>query len=170
MILRMWINQPSDLQPYHKWHGQNILFDSLTQRGYFLDGPVTSLHITGRELSPGWRYLPMHNHTLDYLSQSIQRGWGCYDSTKLTASQRTQEIKFLESFQTFYMSVSKSKPPEWTDRALDFLYKQQEKTNEDNRNGNADCCTSASHCLCKPEGRQRCETCRTPDSLHSCRP
>lgn len=54
---RMWINQPSTLQPAHKWHGTNVLalheYDNM-YRAYFLSGPVESMQVSGLALSKGW--------------------------------------------------------------------------------------------------------------------
>lgn len=62
---RMWINQPSKLQPYHDLHGTNVLAiherDDISSeipvhiyRAYFLSGDVISQEITLAALSPGW--------------------------------------------------------------------------------------------------------------------
>lgn len=54
---RMWINQPSTLQPLHHLHGTNVLaaheYDD-TWRIYFLSGPVVSQQCSGLCLSEGW--------------------------------------------------------------------------------------------------------------------
>jgi hypothetical protein len=56
-ITRMWINQPSTLQPYHYLDGQRVLavheYDA-TYRVYFLTGDIVSQQIDGSALSPGW--------------------------------------------------------------------------------------------------------------------
>jgi hypothetical protein len=56
-IRRMWINQPSKLQPLHKLHGTNVLavheYDS-TYCIFFLDGPVVSQQVSRLCLSIGW--------------------------------------------------------------------------------------------------------------------
>lgn len=62
---RMWINQPSTLQPNHKLHGINVLacpreiidfeINEPTRRIYFLDGPVISMEILASSLSDGWK-------------------------------------------------------------------------------------------------------------------
>lgn len=61
-IIRMWINQPSTLQPFHHLHGCRVLatheYDD-TWRIYFLQGDVISQQISKLALSPGWP-------TLDY--------------------------------------------------------------------------------------------------------
>lgn len=51
---RMWINQPSTLQTYHKYHGKNVLFDEKQMRVYFTKGPVISMEINKLSLSEGW--------------------------------------------------------------------------------------------------------------------
>lgn len=55
---RMWINQPSALQPCHAGHGTNVLAvddGNNMARVYFLNGPVESARIPQTCLSPGWR-------------------------------------------------------------------------------------------------------------------
>ncbi len=57
-IRRAWINQPSTLQMYHKWHGTNVLADYTHWPGitiYFLSGDVVSMVVDSPALSPGWR-------------------------------------------------------------------------------------------------------------------
>lgn len=57
-IRRMWINQPSTLQPYHNLHGTNVLAtreSDVTDRIYFLSGDVVSQQIDPIALSNGWR-------------------------------------------------------------------------------------------------------------------
>lgn len=56
-VYRAWINQPSTLQPYHKWHGQKVLVveNENDVRVYFLDGEVISMKIDRLALSPGWK-------------------------------------------------------------------------------------------------------------------
>lgn len=56
-LSRMWINQPSTLQPYHTLHGQRVL--AMPERGetwrvYFLSGEVVSQQISKAALSSGW--------------------------------------------------------------------------------------------------------------------
>jgi hypothetical protein len=56
--LRMWINQPSTLQPDHALHGTNVLAIAETDkmaRIYFLSGPIESQQVSYLSLSPGWR-------------------------------------------------------------------------------------------------------------------
>lgn len=57
MLKRMWINQPSTLQPHHKLHGVNVLFDTESPDTvvYFLTGPVICQQVQKIALSPGWR-------------------------------------------------------------------------------------------------------------------
>ena len=57
---RMWIDQPSILQPYHALHGTNVLAwppknKRIVCRIYFLNGPVISAEILTSSLSDGWR-------------------------------------------------------------------------------------------------------------------
>jgi len=57
-VERMWINQPSKLQPYHNLHGTRVLAvreSYETSRIYFLSGDVISQVIDPVALSPGWR-------------------------------------------------------------------------------------------------------------------
>jgi len=57
-LKRMWVNQPSSLQPDHELHGTLVLAgksnynDSLTC--YFLSGDVISAEILKTSLSEGW--------------------------------------------------------------------------------------------------------------------
>lgn len=58
---RMWINQPSTLQPLHKLNGINVLADTQDNehsgksiRIYFLNGEVVSQLAPKLSLSPGW--------------------------------------------------------------------------------------------------------------------
>ena len=57
MIERMWVNQPSTMQPYHLLHGVNVLarheFDD-TLEIFFLYGKEISLYADRLVLSPGW--------------------------------------------------------------------------------------------------------------------
>lgn len=54
---RMWINQPSTLQPYHNLHGTNVLavreYDD-TWSVFFLSGEIVSQQVPGSSLSKGW--------------------------------------------------------------------------------------------------------------------
>lgn len=54
---RAWINQPSVLQPCHRWHGTNVIaYDepSGNVTVYFLSGPVVSMLCSVGCLSKGW--------------------------------------------------------------------------------------------------------------------
>jgi hypothetical protein len=58
VIRRMWINQPSRLQPYYHLHGTRVLAvreSDVTDQIYFLDGDVISQQIDPIALSEGWR-------------------------------------------------------------------------------------------------------------------
>lgn len=59
-VERMWINQPSTLQPLHHLHGTNVL--AVGRRVYFLSGPVISMMVPERVLSRGW-ILSKETHT-----------------------------------------------------------------------------------------------------------
>jgi len=57
MIHRMWINQPSELQVYHAYHGKNVLAEEeneTTMRVYFLEGNIISMQMDRNALSMGW--------------------------------------------------------------------------------------------------------------------
>lgn len=57
-LARMWINQPSTLQPLHSLHGTNVLAHPDTDacyRVYFLSGDVVSQQVPREALSLGWR-------------------------------------------------------------------------------------------------------------------
>lgn len=55
---RMWVNQPSSLQPYHNLHGRRVLMvNGMCKKHvliYFVDGPVVSQMIDRSALSYGW--------------------------------------------------------------------------------------------------------------------
>lgn len=59
-MTRAWINQPSELQRYHKYHGQNVITCPPTQgdgnavQVAFVDGSETSMYIPITALSEGW--------------------------------------------------------------------------------------------------------------------
>ena len=55
-LKRMWIDQPSTLQPLHSLHGTNVLAQPETDkvmRVYFLSGDVISQRVPNEALSPG---------------------------------------------------------------------------------------------------------------------
>jgi len=57
-IERMWINQPSTLQPYHDLHGTNVLATRKSDDTwiiYFLSGDVVNQVIDPISLSAGWK-------------------------------------------------------------------------------------------------------------------
>ena len=57
-LTRMWINQPSALQPLHALHGTNVLAypeTPTTTRIYFLSGNSISQQASPLCLSEGWR-------------------------------------------------------------------------------------------------------------------
>lgn len=51
---RMWINQPSTLDPLHKMHGTNVLTAD-EETVYPVSGETISLMVPRRALSSGWR-------------------------------------------------------------------------------------------------------------------
>lgn len=56
-LTRMWINQPSTLQPHHALHGTNVLAVPEygdTMRIYFLSGNTISMQVSRLALSKGW--------------------------------------------------------------------------------------------------------------------
>jgi len=56
-LKRMWINQPSSLQPLHHLHGTNVLAYreyGNTYRVYFLSGSIICQQVPGLALSDGW--------------------------------------------------------------------------------------------------------------------
>lgn len=64
LLKRMWVNQPSTLQPYHWCHGALVIFDKQTNIAYFADpkNPWSSTNIYNPDLvlSDGW---PKHLHS-----------------------------------------------------------------------------------------------------------
>ena len=55
---RMWVNQPSTLQPHHDQHGTNVLaYEEYPGSWvvYFLDGSTISQQMLGTALSEGWQ-------------------------------------------------------------------------------------------------------------------
>lgn len=56
-MTRMWINQPSTLQPLHKMHGVRVLAcpdTDRTMRAYLLSGDIVSMQVPREALSSGW--------------------------------------------------------------------------------------------------------------------
>lgn len=56
-LKRMWINQPSTLQPFNHLHGVKVLASYDTDkvaRAYFLSGDVISMQVPYLALSEGW--------------------------------------------------------------------------------------------------------------------
>src|SRR5690606_36953137 len=56
-VKRMWIDQPSALQPLHNLHGTKVSAvreDESAYRDYFLSGPVISQRVHSNALSNGW--------------------------------------------------------------------------------------------------------------------
>lgn len=57
---RMWVNQPSTLQPDHKYSRKNVLCDpkKVSDKGYldvyFTEGPIVSCRMHISSLSKGW--------------------------------------------------------------------------------------------------------------------
>lgn len=57
-LKRMWINQPSTLQPLHHLHGTNVLAhieEGVGTTIYFLSGEVVSMMVRNNVLSKGWK-------------------------------------------------------------------------------------------------------------------
>ena len=59
MMMRMWINQPSTLQPLHKHNGKNVLVDCREEgkfvNMYFTQGDIISCRGPRVCLSHGWK-------------------------------------------------------------------------------------------------------------------
>ena len=59
-LQRMWFNQPSTLQQFHKYHGTNVLvnmkstYHSNAVDIWFLSGSIISMRVTRNALSEGW--------------------------------------------------------------------------------------------------------------------
>lgn len=58
-LKRMWINQPSTLQPLNEWHGENVLacvksYTENTVKVYCLAGDTVSMIVPRNSLSEGW--------------------------------------------------------------------------------------------------------------------
>ena len=56
---RGWINQPSMRQPWHRWHGVNVIAldeGNGSTTVYFLDGETTSMPVSTACVSEGWRH------------------------------------------------------------------------------------------------------------------
>lgn len=51
---RMWVNQPSELQPYHHLHGELVLYSKEDKVIYFLHGDIINQQIDPMALSTGW--------------------------------------------------------------------------------------------------------------------
>ena len=66
-VARMWINQPSELQPMHRFHATNVLVHTRQYKGlsgtnqteytaYFLSGDVVSIRLPNLlYVSEGWK-------------------------------------------------------------------------------------------------------------------
>jgi hypothetical protein len=59
---RYWVNQPSELQQGHRFHGRNVIANLRDSDGmphltrvYFAEGSVISATLRKDSLSPGWR-------------------------------------------------------------------------------------------------------------------
>lgn len=56
-MTRMWVNQPSTLQPLHAMHGERVLAcpdTDRTYRAYLLSGDIISMQMPRETLSEGW--------------------------------------------------------------------------------------------------------------------
>lgn len=55
-MIRMWINQPSKLQPLHEYHGVNVLAEQNKEfpTVYLTEGNIVSMVIHRLALSSGW--------------------------------------------------------------------------------------------------------------------
>jgi hypothetical protein len=59
MLRRYWINQPSGLQEFHRYHGKKVIVaETSIKDGWcrcaFIEGDVISMNIRTEALSPGW--------------------------------------------------------------------------------------------------------------------
>jgi hypothetical protein len=54
MLKRMWVNQPSKHQKFHKYHGLLVLWDAEKEVIYFTSGDVISMQFSIEYLSNGW--------------------------------------------------------------------------------------------------------------------
>ena len=84
-INRMWINQPSTLQPFHSYHGQNVLCHDTSEkfvRIHFAAGDVISMEIDRAALSPGWQQMKKTKEqvAVDLLAELV-RQWQFVDGT-----------------------------------------------------------------------------------------
>ena len=79
---RMWINQPSTLQPHNKLHGANVLAVEVrpgTHTVYFLSGDVVSMEMFSTCLSDGWRPAPEPQCVVCGTKEGLRRdGWYGY--------------------------------------------------------------------------------------------
>jgi hypothetical protein len=72
-LIRMWINQPSTLQAYHKWHCENVLVQSKEWHDKSLSHvqcwltsktDLVSMQISKLALSQGWQGMPIPQPTV----------------------------------------------------------------------------------------------------------
>lgn len=84
----MWINQPSTLQPDHKWHGENVLVDLLSEvhherthqsyvDAYFVSGDQVNSRISMLSLSPGWKS-KQHHDPIHHIPDSPRFSHACH--------------------------------------------------------------------------------------------
>lgn len=74
-LQRMWINQPSTLQPLHHLDGTNVLAQyeyGSTWRVWFLSGNVVSQQVLQSALSKGWHTM---NEATEAKTTSIVGNW-----------------------------------------------------------------------------------------------
>jgi len=102
-LKRMWIDQPSTLQPLHSLHGTNVLAQPDTDkvmRVYFLSGDVISQQVPNEALSPGWntRHQPQECEDVLDLDAAAKRFQyehrnACYpDATEFEAREAAEQI------------------------------------------------------------------------------
>lgn len=54
MLERMWINQPSTLQPLHEYNRLNVIADLKNMTVYPVRGSIISMQVPKGVLSKGW--------------------------------------------------------------------------------------------------------------------
>lgn len=103
---RMWINQPSGLQPLHHLHGTRVLahheYDD-TWVVYFLEGDTISMQVLRLWLSEGWP----EKRTSKIEPEQVQISWDdgkCWESldTPQQAQNRSEDFSSPAVFRGLY--------------------------------------------------------------------
>jgi len=95
---RYWINQPSTLQPDHKYHGRRVLADTSDEDGdycrcWFADGPVVNMRVAKTSLSKGWPQdaaAARFEVLTDTLCGGLKNVWTGDDDTPMTFATRQE--------------------------------------------------------------------------------